>query len=197
MLQAAVSRQRERLADASAVQFTRNPGGLKDALLKIAGCLKARASLDADAEQVAHMLFAPGASRIFATHPPLAERIRALDPRFDVSKLPDTGAKALTLVPAFDAAELREAMLSRASGTSASAESGSVAVEAESDSAPDVVSVSVPAQPQNVSGQVGSAEYRTHRAGARVAPRASGIPARIRRIHRPRARRGTGVAVES
>ncbi|HEV2703087.1 MAG TPA: M48 family metallopeptidase [Steroidobacteraceae bacterium] len=87
MLQAAVSRQRERLADASAVQFTRNTSGLKGALMKIAALEEGSKFVAADAEQVAHMLFAPGLDRIFATHPPLLERIRELDPHFDPSEL--------------------------------------------------------------------------------------------------------------
>jgi Zn-dependent protease with chaperone function len=87
MLQAAVSRQRERLADASAVQFTRNTEGLKGALMKIAALEEGSKFVAADAEQVAHMLFAPGLDRIFATHPPLLERIRELDPHFDPAEL--------------------------------------------------------------------------------------------------------------
>jgi Zn-dependent protease with chaperone function len=83
ILQAAVSRQRERLADASSVQFTRNPLGLKGALLKIAALTEGSHLRTTDAEQVAHMLFAPGLARVFATHPPLLKRIRALDPHFD------------------------------------------------------------------------------------------------------------------
>ena len=83
ILQAAVSRQRERLADASSVQFTRNPLGLKGALLKIAALTEGSHLRTTDAEQVAHMLFAPGMARVFATHPPLLKRIRALDPHFD------------------------------------------------------------------------------------------------------------------
>jgi Zn-dependent protease with chaperone function len=87
ILQAAVSRQRERLADASAVQFTRNTTGLKGALLKIAALEEGSKFVAADAEQVAHMLFAPGLDRVFATHPPLLERIRELDPQFDPAEL--------------------------------------------------------------------------------------------------------------
>jgi hypothetical protein len=87
ILQAAVSRQRERLADASAVQFTRNTTGLKGALLKIAALEEGSKFVAADAEQVAHMLFAPGLDRIFATHPPLMERIRELDPQFNPAEL--------------------------------------------------------------------------------------------------------------
>ena len=87
ILQAAVARQRERLADASGVQFTRNPQGLKGALVKIAALPDGSRLVAADAEQAAHMLFAEGLTRVFATHPPLLERIRELDPHFDPREL--------------------------------------------------------------------------------------------------------------
>jgi Zn-dependent protease with chaperone function len=82
LLQSAVSRQRERLADASGVQFTRNPEGLKDALVKIAVAPDGAHLTAADAEQAAHMFFAEALSRVFATHPPILERIKELDPHF-------------------------------------------------------------------------------------------------------------------
>lgn len=86
LIQAAVSRQREFLADAAAVQFTRNPGGLAGALKKIGG-LSAGSELEAPrAEEASHLFFANGLKSSFmgfATHPPLEERIRALDPSFD------------------------------------------------------------------------------------------------------------------
>ena len=82
LIQAAVSRQRESLADASAVQFTRDPQGLRDALVKIGAHGPGSRFADADADEVAHLLFAEGIRRVFATHPPLVERIRELDPRF-------------------------------------------------------------------------------------------------------------------
>ncbi|HUQ09067.1 MAG TPA: M48 family metallopeptidase [Steroidobacteraceae bacterium] len=94
ILQAAVSRHRERLADASAVQFTRNPGGLKGALLKIAGVEAGSALLTPDKEEVAHMLFAPGMARLFATHPPISERIHELDPSFKKQDLPVLAGEA-------------------------------------------------------------------------------------------------------
>ena len=85
MIKAGVSRSRERLADASAVQFTRQTAGLAGALKKIAG-LEAGARLNhrGDAEEVSHMLFGDGIgfSGLFATHPPLLERIQALEPGF-------------------------------------------------------------------------------------------------------------------
>jgi Zn-dependent protease with chaperone function len=85
LIKAAVSRQREWLADASAVQFTRQPTGLAGALKKIAG-LPAGSTLtdERSAKEVSHLLFGEGRrfSRLFATHPPLHERIAALDPSF-------------------------------------------------------------------------------------------------------------------
>ena len=94
LLQAAVSRHRERLADASAVQFTRNPGGLSGALLKIAGVSSGSRLVTPEAEEVAHMLFAAGLPRLFATHPSLEERLKALDPAFRPADLPARAAEA-------------------------------------------------------------------------------------------------------
>jgi len=86
LIQAAVSRRRESLADASAVQFTRDPQGLRDALVKIGAHEAGSRFADADPEEVAHMVFAPAIRRAFATHPPLTERIREIDPRFQPSE---------------------------------------------------------------------------------------------------------------
>ncbi|HEV7605934.1 MAG TPA: M48 family metallopeptidase [Steroidobacteraceae bacterium] len=102
LLQAAVSRNRERLADASAVQFTRNPVGLSGALLKIAGLNAGSRLVTPQAEEVAHMLFAAGLPRLMATHPSLEERLKALDPAFRASELP-----ALAAVAARDAERQR------------------------------------------------------------------------------------------
>jgi hypothetical protein len=88
LIQAAVSRQREFLADASSVQFTRNPGGITGALKKIGGLGETGSRLShAHAEELSHMFFGNGVSEPFIglleTHPPLAERIRIFDPGFD------------------------------------------------------------------------------------------------------------------
>src|SRR6266480_2477874 len=84
LIQAAVSRQREVLADASAVQFTRNPSGLAGALKKIGGLTDGSRINSPHAEEASHLFFANGlGNSFFATHPPLVERIRALDPSFD------------------------------------------------------------------------------------------------------------------
>jgi Zn-dependent protease with chaperone function len=82
LIQAAVSRKRESLADASAVQFTRDPTGLRGALVKIGALDVGSKFQDTDAEEIAHLLFAAGVTRAFATHPPLEERIREIDPSF-------------------------------------------------------------------------------------------------------------------
>ncbi len=90
MIKAGVSRTRERLADASAVQFTRQTQGLAGALKKIAGVdAGSRLQHRGDAEEVSHMLFGDGIgfSRLFATHPPLLERIQALEPGFRSASL--------------------------------------------------------------------------------------------------------------
>ncbi|HEV7441755.1 MAG TPA: M48 family metallopeptidase [Steroidobacteraceae bacterium] len=93
LMQAAVSRQRERLADASGVQFTRNPQGLKEALVKIAATPDGSVLTTPHAEQAAHMFFAEGLNRFFATHPPILERIRELDPQFDERELARVAAE--------------------------------------------------------------------------------------------------------
>ncbi len=87
LIQAAVSRQREFLADASAVQFTRNPGGVTGALKKIGGYALGGNILDRHGAEIGHFFFAQAFESNFgglwATHPPLGERIRAIDPQWD------------------------------------------------------------------------------------------------------------------
>src|SRR5262249_42182924 len=93
LIQAAIARSRESLADASAVQFTRDPTGIRGALVKI-GALEGGSQIgDPNAGEVAHMLFAPGGARFFATHPDLITRIKAIDPRFDKSEFATARAK--------------------------------------------------------------------------------------------------------
>jgi Zn-dependent protease with chaperone function len=89
MIKAGISRSREYLADASAVQFTRQTTGIAGALKKIAGLDEGSRLAAADTEEVSHMLFGDGMgySSLWATHPPLVERIRALDPSFDPKAL--------------------------------------------------------------------------------------------------------------
>ncbi len=83
LIKSAVSRQREFLADASAVQFTRNPDGLAGALRRIGGLINGSTLQTPKAEEASHMFFGT-ALRLnlmqdwFATHPPLQERMRRL-----------------------------------------------------------------------------------------------------------------------
>jgi hypothetical protein len=84
LIQAALSRQREFLADASAVQYTRNPRGIGMALAKIGGLTAQLRS--PHAEEASHMLFADGMKRFLggalATHPPVEERVERVLPGF-------------------------------------------------------------------------------------------------------------------
>jgi Zn-dependent protease with chaperone function len=90
LIKSAVSRQREFLADASSVQFTRNPDGLASALKKV-GSSGSRID-DPNAEDASHFFFANGLTEsVFdwmSTHPPLEERIRELDPHWDGQFVP-------------------------------------------------------------------------------------------------------------
>lgn len=82
LIKAAVSRERERLADAASVQFTRYPDGLAGALYKISVNGSHLANLHA--EEMSHMCFGESLafSQLFATHPPIDERIKAIAPTF-------------------------------------------------------------------------------------------------------------------
>ncbi len=86
MIKAAVSRQREYLADAAAVQFTRNPRGIASALDTIRLSTHQSALRNLHAEDMSHMCFAHALTHRFtswmATHPPLMERIRQIDPSY-------------------------------------------------------------------------------------------------------------------
>ncbi len=87
LIKAAVSRQREFLADASSVQFTRNPDGLAGALKKIGGLSVGSTIRTAAAGEASHMFFGQirpmFLNRYMATHPPLEERILVIEPRWD------------------------------------------------------------------------------------------------------------------
>jgi Zn-dependent protease with chaperone function len=87
LVKAALARQREYLADASAVQFTRNPEGIAGALRRIA-VEPSGSLLTVDTEEVSHMTFGEGTrTRLLSSHPPLEERIRRIDPRFHPAQL--------------------------------------------------------------------------------------------------------------
>jgi Zn-dependent protease with chaperone function len=162
IIKAAVGRQREWLADASSVQFTRNPQGLEGALKKIAGLPTGSELTNArNAKEVSHMLFGEGSrvGRLFASHPPLMERIAALDPSFkpgQVAKLQEQWAAAPPNGLAEDAAL---GLVSPAAPAPAPAETPT----------------QVPVQPAQVSGRVGTMSqsdlYRGQQLSARVPQR--------------------------
>jgi Zn-dependent protease with chaperone function len=87
LIKASVSRQREYLADSSAVQFTRNPDGIAGALKKIGGLSAGSTLENPAAPEMSHAYFANGIrskfTSLFATHPPLEERIRKIQPHWD------------------------------------------------------------------------------------------------------------------
>jgi Zn-dependent protease with chaperone function len=88
LIKAAVSRQREFLADASAVKFTRNPDGIGGALKKLGGYVGGSQMDIANASEYSHLFFGEGTGtssffNALATHPPLEERIKRIDPHWD------------------------------------------------------------------------------------------------------------------
>ncbi len=123
IIQASVSRQREYLADTSAVQYTRQTTGIAGALKKIGGLGEGSRLRSPKRDEVGHMLFGAGGklTALFATHPPLVDRIRALEPGFDPAELqllsqqwaadPPSGIqedRALGLAPAGDTERLSQ-----------------------------------------------------------------------------------------
>jgi Zn-dependent protease with chaperone function len=100
LIKAAVSRQREYLADAAAVQFTRNPDGIANALKRIGGLSDGSKMAVASASEASHMFFGQVQrfflNGIMATHPPLPARIKAIDPGWDGEFLTPRKSPAVT-----------------------------------------------------------------------------------------------------
>ena len=89
LIKAAVSRQREFFADASAVQFTRNPQGIATALMRIGQHSQRSYMMHPSSPEISHALFEESThsalSGLYATHPPLEKRISAILPDWDGS----------------------------------------------------------------------------------------------------------------
>ncbi|MGH8193531.1 MAG: M48 family metallopeptidase [Woeseiaceae bacterium] len=122
LIKAAISRRRESLADASAVQFTRQTEGLANALKKIGGYTDRSYIRAVDPEEVSHMLFSFGTPRLallFATHPPLTERIQALDPSFREDDYRQVGPGGQSVDPAELAVHPHASFAALASGPDA------------------------------------------------------------------------------
>jgi Zn-dependent protease with chaperone function len=100
LIKAAVSRQREFLADASAVQFTRNPDGICGALKRIGSAVYGSKLVAPRAAEASHMYFATGVANLFATHPPLDERIRRIEPQWDGKYPPPLASDAVAGIEA-------------------------------------------------------------------------------------------------
>ncbi|NOX55414.1 MAG: M48 family metallopeptidase [Planctomycetes bacterium] len=120
LIKAAVSRQREFLADAAAVQFTRNPDGIAGALKKIGGLVYGSRVDNPHAEEISHLFFGDAfrrRTRLFATHPPLEERVRRIDPSFD-GRFPKVSPEPLAAEeeegPSWDVSSQRTAIRNRA-----------------------------------------------------------------------------------
>ena len=79
LLQAAVSRQREFLADAAAVDYTRYPDGIASALRKISGLRPSNRLRVSRVSEFAHFMFTNGCSSWFATHPAIERRVARLE----------------------------------------------------------------------------------------------------------------------
>lgn len=109
MIKSAISRQREFLADATAVQYTRNPQSIAGALKKIGGYELGASIRSARAEEYSHLYFGPGYSSTDSTasHPDLNERIRRVDAQWDGSFIkvaaPPTDAQPSVALPVPDA----------------------------------------------------------------------------------------------
>jgi hypothetical protein len=103
LIKAAVTRQREFLADASSVQFTRNPRGIAGALWKIKTHGQGALLSNAHAEETSHMCFGQNIKmsfgKLMATHPPIDERIRRVDPHFEVKRAAERTKAQLSTGP--------------------------------------------------------------------------------------------------
>ncbi|MFM8764448.1 MAG: M48 family metalloprotease, partial [Spartobacteria bacterium] len=103
LIKAAVSRQREFLADASAVQYTRNPNGLAGALSKIAS--HSSRLEHPKAQEASHMFFGNGMAEawlgLFATHPPIQQRIAEIAPDFDAQAASPAAPPLASAAPRF------------------------------------------------------------------------------------------------
>lgn len=166
IIKAAVSRQREYLADTSAVQFTRQTSGLVGALKKIAGVPAGSNLRNAKAEDVSHMLFGSGKgfSGLFATHPPLLKRIQALEPNTTEAELQQLRQQFAAAAPSGQQEDTRLGLAPAGDTLPAAGDS-------------------VPAAPDAVTATVGApAESAYQRAGTILA----GIPEDVRdRAHDP------------
>lgn len=139
LIQSAVSRQREFLADAAAVQFTRNPAGIAGALKKIGGFSSGSEIQSPNAPEVSHMFFGKAISSflggMFATHPPLPERISRIDPSWK-GEFPEIETDELGVLPEPAAAGFAGQAQARAAAPAAAPAAAAPAAAAPAAAAP-------------------------------------------------------------
>lgn len=156
LIKAAVSRQREFLADASAVQFTRNPEGIGAALKKLGGYAQGSLLQAPRAAEFSHMYFGQGIKihflgSLMATHPPLRERIKRIQPNWDGKYSSASVAKnSETSSPRADAAPLQSELHSNFAQVAAAGIAGASATVAAAETpavnASAVDSIGAPSQ---------------------------------------------------
>ncbi|WP_051399784.1 M48 family metallopeptidase [Haloechinothrix halophila] len=170
LIKAAVSRQREYLADASAVQFTRQADGIAGALKKIGGLDAGSRLRSGKTDDVSHMLFGEGRrfSSLFATHPPLPKRIQQLDPTFDPNELHELNQRWSSRPPNGMA---EDAALGLAEGSTGGAPQAPAATQA---AAP---SQRIPVSPESVLAGIGDPSAGSYEQGQQLLSR---IPAELR-----------------
>ncbi|QYJ04538.1 M48 family metallopeptidase [Nocardioides panacisoli] len=152
LIKAAISRQREYLADASAVQYTRQTEGLAGALKKIGGLEDGSRLRSGRVEDVSHMLFGEGLdfSSMFATHPPLVERIRQLEPGFEPAEVADLQRQWRRTPP------------------DGMAEDAALGLAGPGEARPATESAVTPGAPRDLRGTVGNPTEESFRAGAEL-----------------------------
>ncbi|WP_447895953.1 M48 family metallopeptidase [Vreelandella sp. GE22] len=137
-IKAAVSRQREYLADASAVQYTRNPQGIGHALIKIGSSSRGSRLDTAQASEYSHLFFGQGLkagfTRLLATHPPVEKRIRRVMPgwngAFDASLSAPTAGGATSGSASSRAAGFTDTGHAQSRGTGMTGASAQAAITA-------------------------------------------------------------------
>ena len=165
LIKASISRQREFLADASAVQFTRQTLGIAGALKKIGGLAEGSKLASSNTEEVAHMLFGDGVgySALFATHPPLKQRILRLDPAFKEEEFTEIAAAWSQPVLVEDAGDRTDISISGFAPAIASAH-----VAADRKMALPAADASVVVSPASVAEQVGNPDKDDRRSAQTI-----------------------------
>ena len=152
LLQAAVSRQREFLADASAVQYSRNPAGIAGALRRIGG-LPFTPIQSPTASGLNHFFFSKSIQSWLSTHPPLAERVRRIEQGGFVGEVVHDAAQA-TLIDSTRAAPSTRSMPSNAAELTAGFMGDNTSPSAPISSERSPESYSTPSAATHASGRV-------------------------------------------